>query len=281
MPVIYIDVLFLVNFIIDSALLFCTGRLLCTKMSGWRVLVGGAVGGVYSSVIFFISLPPPILFMCKIFASCGMVLISFPFRQIKEFLWGLVCFYISNFLLGGTLTALFNFSGKSGILKNGSLYFPLSFFQLVLMAFPIIIALLFTCTQLKDKLSGVEKECMVTVGMGEKEILVRGIIDSGSSLKEPISGLPVIVVGVKEADVLLSEQVVGYIKGGDLSRLIETGKFRLIPCRSVNSKNFLAGFFPDFAKILTSKGEKFCHCTIAISPDDFVEKAIVNPEVLL
>ncbi len=281
MVVIYVDVLFLVNFIIDSALLFCTGRLLCRKMSAWRILAGGGVGGIYSSVIFFISLPSPILFMCKIFASCAMVLISFSFRQIKEFVWGLVCFYISNFLLGGTLTALFNFSGKSGILKNGSLYFPLSFFQLMLMATPLILALLFTCTKLKDKLSGVEKDCMVTIGFGEKEVLIQGIIDSGSSLKEPISGLPVIVIGVGQAETLLSEQTAGLIKCGDLSRLIETGKFRLIPCRSVNSKNFLAGFFPDFAKILTSKGEKFCRCTIAISPDDFVEKAIVNPEVLL
>ena len=48
--VIYSDILFLINFSLDYLCLFIAGRLLHRGGKAWRLLLGAAVGGLYSFI---------------------------------------------------------------------------------------------------------------------------------------------------------------------------------------------------------------------------------------
>ena len=52
MPVIYIDVLFATNFMVDFLLLWSCGKLSGMKIMLWRLLLGAVFGGIYSCLLY-------------------------------------------------------------------------------------------------------------------------------------------------------------------------------------------------------------------------------------
>ena len=143
MPVVYIDILFFINFIMDCALLVITGRLSGRDFSVFKILAGGALGGIYSVLIFFAPLSFLNAWLIKLMVSALMVGIPFGFRPIRKLIRFVLNFYLASFLLGGALSAIFYFSGRPSVMANGIYYFPLSIFQLILASFPLTISLTF------------------------------------------------------------------------------------------------------------------------------------------
>ena len=50
---VYIDILFFVNFMINTVILMASAALMKIKYSPARILLGAALGAVYACVIFF------------------------------------------------------------------------------------------------------------------------------------------------------------------------------------------------------------------------------------
>lgn len=262
MPIIYIDVLILTNFIFDTALLLLAGTLSGREIRPLKLLLGGVFGGIYSAFVFFPDLSFLSANIVKILASAAMVWLSFFPLKKAEFWRLIVNFYIVSFLLAGGLSALFFLSGKPAVMSNGIYYFPMTFLRLVTALLPLSAVLFYVWKKSKNRLYSLDKYCFAQIGFGGKIVTVPAIIDSGCSLYDPYINRPVIII--------------------DKSVFGDTfANFRLIPYKTIDSTNLLPAFTPDFCKIILSDREQNVNCCIAVSSADLNSKAIINPDVFI
>ncbi len=287
MPVIYVDVLFLINFIVDALLLICTLRLGGFRINYLRSICAAALGGIYSVFIFFPSMPDLLLAFSKLAAASAMILIAAKIRSIYDFLRGVLCFYISNFLLGGVLTSLMYFTSvgakTNALLSNGSIYFNIKLPTLISVSVTVTAAVYFISYEIKSQLRRSPCICRVIIGFGGKTVKTDGFIDTGNKLTSPGGGVPVAVAEYSLIEGLLDENTAHFIKNGDIASLYEfsanLGRFTLIPYSAVGTDvGFLIGFSPEIFLINDSPA---ADCIIAICCGKLGKsKIILNPDVL-
>lgn len=265
MPVIYIDVLFLINFIMDSILLTVTSRISGKSPTPARIVLGGLLGGIYGASVFFAPLSFLSAGTVKLVFSAVLIFVVFGKSSAKEFVRILVSFYLSAFLLGGALASVFYFSGRPGIMSNGIYYFPLSFSRLVLVALPLGITLAFYYNKIRGRLTGHGKYCTVTLHMGNNKLTAEGIIDTGCSLVDPYCRRPAVII-----DPVMAEKLLCGL----------SPPLRLIPFSTIDSNGFMKAFTPDRCAVTTRETTFFCNCSVAVSPAYSGGKIIVNPEIL-
>ena len=95
-------------------------------------------------------------------------------------------------------------------------------------------------------------DARVEIGLGGEKVCLRGFIDTGNSLKEPISGGAAILAELKKVEPILSQRERDFFKGkGDL--LAQDVKTRVIPFKSAGERaGMLSAFLPD--KLAVKKG---------------------------
>ncbi len=287
MPVIYVDVLFLINFIIDGFLLICTAQMGGFAIKNLRIAAGALLGGIYSVLIFFPDLPDILLALSKMGAAAIMIVIAVKISTLRDFFRGLLCFYISGFLLGGVVTALMYTTSwgtrTQAVLSNGSLYFNIGFIRLVLTASVTAVVVGVVARGLKTRLLRQPNMCSVTIGFGGRKVSGVALIDSGNSLTAPGGISPVAVVEASVAAKLFDETVASMMKEGDICGLFESlpknAKMTVITYNAVGTeKGIMPGFKPDF---LTINGKNAGNPTVAICSGDMGRvKIILNPDLL-
>ena len=266
MPAIYIDVLFLTNFILDSILLILAGRISGRNYSPLRIIFGGLLGGFYGILVFFTNFSRPVSAVITFACSALMLAAAYFPTAKKDFLRLMIGFYLSAFLLGGALSGLFYFSDRPAVMSNGIYYFPMSTLQLIICALPLAAVLCFSFRKAKNRLLSHSKYCTVTLSVGEKNIKFEGLLDSGCSLTDPYTGKPVIIIDPQMAEKLF----------GNFSPL-----FRFIPYNTIRSGGIMKAFSPDLCVIHLDDKEFRCDCSVAVSPAFSGGKVIINPDILL
>lgn len=225
---VYADILFLLNFLVDFLLLVGTNRLSGHGMGIRRALPAGLIGGAYA-------------------VAC--LLPGFTF--LGNTLWRLVC-------LAGMSTVAFGLS-ESG-LRRGILFVLLSmalggiavglgnggFWALVLSAGCVCGLCILG---FRGRVTG-QRYVPVSVTVGGKTVELTALLDTGNTLRDPISGKPVLVVEESAAEKLCP------LTPSQLAHPIETMAssklpgLRLIPFRAVGSKaGMLLGIRPDCVRV--------------------------------
>ena len=179
----------------------------------------------------------------KILLSIIMIYIAFSNENIKQIIKNLLLFYLASFVIGGcALAMLYLISPQSVSFQNGVLVgtYPMK----VTLVSGIIGFLIIQCSfslnkrqmKIKDMLCDLE-----IVVKGEK-VKLKGYIDSGNTLKDPLSNKPVIIV-----EKAIMEKIIDTdnLLGGD-----EKLKLRLIPFKSIGKQNgMLVGIRPEYVVI--------------------------------
>lgn len=259
--VIYVDVLFVVNFFITYLLLLLTKLIAKENPKTIRLLIGAFIGGAYSLVILLDELNFLLTALGKILVSIVIVLSVFGFKRITVMLKNLVIFYISNMLLLGVILAVWLIFKPDGIaIHNDVVYFDIPARILLLSALAAyLIALLIV--RIYNRTLGKNEIYSLTIYKGEEQIHMYAFADTGNKLKEPFSDYPVIVVD---------------------SSKISFDAQRIIPFHSVGGEGALKAFKPD--KVVISSGKKSFETDrvyIAASTVDSKEfSAILNPEII-
>lgn len=296
----YVDVLIIENFIINLVILNITSRFSKVKTNKKKLLLGAAFGALYVLIIFFPSLEVLLTLAMKIAVSVLMVIIAFAPERFKDFFKALAIFYIVTFALGGTAFALFYLTGQ-GRIMNGILYisninnFPVS---LLIMGIGLGYLLLVFCWDyIQSRIIGDELIYDVVIELNDKKIEVNAILDTGNSLKDPISNLPVIVVeydAIKQAlpdkmavifnsnkDDISYEKLCSVLEKADL-----LFKIRLIPFSTLGRQNgMLVGVKPDNVRLTGKKCKReikdvvigICNNKISRSGE---YEALLYPEIL-
>ena len=115
---VYIDVMFLVNFMMDVLILFSVKALMKMPGSTKRVIAGGLVGSGLSCLVVILRLPVGItMAVLHMLVSSGMVVCGLKIRSFSEFLKCYILLYFVSVLIGGILGML------KPYVKYTSLYF--------------------------------------------------------------------------------------------------------------------------------------------------------------
>lgn len=236
---VYIDVLFLTNFIFDYFLLWLTDKLLRSHTSFWRLILAAAFGGTYAVLAF--CLPTTILFSLfyKLLAGGLMATLALRPGSLHSLLQSVSVFYLVTTALGGSIFWIFYFSGvgaKFGaVLQSGSLYVNLPIYRVLLVAlalFPITKAAFSLGRKISGRSRGILTLLIIYQG---KKLHLKGFYDSGNLLQDEITGKSVIVAEWSRAKQLFS----GCKKPEDVKGLTP------IPFHTLANDGLLYAFLPD------------------------------------
>lgn len=254
---VYLDVVLLENLCMNYIILFATGYIMKIKMKQLRLIASSLLGGIYAVVAYLEILPIYSSFSMKIILSILMVYLAFRSKGIKNLGKQLVIFYLTSFAFGGCAFALLYFIRPQDILMRNGVYVG---------TYPIKIALLggiigFIITYIafkivKTKLHKKDMIYEIEIKIEDKKIKLKAMLDTGNLLKDPISGMPVVVVEKQQLYSILPAKLLDNIDkliGGDGESLLDKieekeflTRFRMIPFSSIGKQNgLMLGFKAD------------------------------------
>jgi stage II sporulation protein GA (sporulation sigma-E factor processing peptidase) len=260
---IYLDILILENLVINYLILYVTAKFSKLKTSTLRLFVGAIVGALYVAVI--ILEPGMKVFyttLSKILLSLFIIAITFSPRKVMSFIKTLVIFYISTFIFAGAALAFLFFNEQGGFVRNGIVYvFGQSKWSLMLFSMltvGIIIKIFMEVIQSRFTKEGLL--IPVKISFDNRKIGFPALVDTGNSLKDPLTNIPVMVVEFKALEELLPIEIKDIFENSkeeDLNCVTSTistskwfSRFRLIPFSSLGKENgMLIGFKPDYIEI--------------------------------
>lgn len=255
----YIDVLFLVNFMMDYLVLLITRRILKCSATHINICLGALAGSFATCLV--VCLPIPYTFvkfvLFHVVINILMVKAGLKVKGIRPLLKALTLLYISAFLLGGIATWLKQY------MRTGSL-----FFAMMIVSYYLVQGV-WTVIGYVQKIKSYE--CKVTMYVKERAHTVNAIIDTGNRLRDPVTDRPVSILGKRDAGILLEK---GSLKG-----------IRYIPYHTIGKQE---GVLPviQIEKMCIAQEEQFWieKPMIGISEEEISGDGdytmILNPEIL-
>lgn len=240
MQVIYADILFVINTYVTYALLRSCSLVSRVPVSRVRAVLSALLGGAFSLVILIDTATNFVLTALRLVFSLLLLFAAFyPFGK-KKFLRLFGSFFLVNFIFAGLMLALQLFvSPQSMFLSVGIVYFNIDALTLVILTAVCYFVLSGVNLLLRHKApAGSIYE--VTVEYGGQHFSCRALLDTGNSLFEPFSSLPVVVAerGLFGADFEIPDE-----------------KMRLVPCSCVTSEAVLKAFRPDKLSVNCVRGK--------------------------
>lgn len=221
---IYIELVFIVNFLLDFIILYGTKKLLKLNKSNKRLLLASIIGSL-STIIIFLKITNIILIILKILLSLILIIVSFGKSNI---IVNTFYFYLISIIVGGTIY-LFDL--------NKNLYFN---YLILIILSPIIIYLLIK--ELNKHRLNINDKYLVEITISKKKYKLEGFIDTGNRLSSPIKKEPVILVNLK-----INYNKVIYIpyKALNTEGIIPCIKPDKIMINNKQIKNYLVGLATD------------------------------------
>lgn len=221
---IYIELVFIVNFLLDFIILYGTKKLLKLNKSNKRLLLASIIGSL-STIIIFLKITNIILIILKILLSLILIIVSFGKSNI---LINTFYFYLISIIVGGTIYLLD---------LNKNLYFN---YLILIILSPIIIYLLIK--ELNKHRLNINDKYLVEITISKKKYKLEGFIDTGNRLSSPIKKEPVILVNLK-----INYNKVIYIpyKALNTEGIIPCIKPDKIMINNKQIKNYLVGLATD------------------------------------
>ncbi len=263
MEIIYVDSMFLLNFIVNYLLLLITAKFCSLRFRRLRYAFSAALGGVYAVMCFvpnFEFLNNPLIKLC-LWAVISLI----SYGTEDKLLRCSISFLVVSAAFGGGVWAISMFWGGSsanGIFSLDMRVFALSF-ALCYLGLSLILA---------RKASSSERQFL------ETEIKHRGISaklsalrDTGNSLRDATTGKNVIVTDLTAISELFTEKERQALTNSDgtiailaLSKLKNAPKFRPIIYRAVGVElSIIPAFSPEEIYI---NGALSCEYVVAVSP---------------
>jgi stage II sporulation protein GA (sporulation sigma-E factor processing peptidase) len=298
---IYLDVIWLLNFLFDGLLLLLTAYILKRKISIWRLALGAFIG----SLIVILMVSPMSMYathpIIKLIFSFFIIGSAFGFKRFRYFLQNLLTFYFATFVVGGGMIGVHYFLEYEveildGVLMTNStgLGNPISW-AFVVIGFPVL--WYFTRKQITDfemKKIHFDQIVDVVICIDSLNLRLKGLIDSGNQLYDPITKSPVLIIDTTKTADFFPESIIQQSKNIELLGSNEDNeahkwesRIRIIPYRGVGQDHqFLLAIKPDKITVLhngeyisVTKGLIALNHTPLSSDGEY--ECIVHPKMLL
>lgn len=208
--VIYVDVVFIENFIINLFLLYITGQTLKEQIKFKRLILSSFIGAGYVIFILYFQFKFLSFLWFKILLAFIMTLICY-FN--KNFIYNLKCLLIfifySIFLAGMCLFLQFC---KDGVfLEGGTFLNNFSYKKLMLALMIIYIFINRIVEYVKDKKFLKSLIYNVEIVTKQYDKCIKAFLDTGNELREPVTNLPVLIVEKNKLPSIDNDKDVFYI----------------------------------------------------------------------
>lgn len=258
------DVLVALNTIIGFFIIKSGGCICRENANTVRVLAGSFMSGMYSLCIFLPPLHTVFTGFMRIIFISAVCFVVFGFRSIKRFTRCCGAVFAVTLLFAGTVLGINLLFSPSGLLiRNGSVYFDVSFLSLVLgcAALYAVIWLLGRFVFRRGKES---VRAQAVLNFNGNTVTLNGIIDTGNLLADTFTGKPVNIISQNAAlELLPSEYVAGAIdpSGGK----IPSG-MHLVVSETVGGTALMCAFEVDEMRVNTYNGSVVIKkATVAVS----------------
>lgn len=268
--IVYIDLIFIMNLLIDGSLLLVTAWMRKQKVVIWRLLASASLGAAYVLMMFLPELSFLFTFLVKFLFSVFMLWIAFGYGSLQSYLRNMGAFYIVNFAAAGGILGVHYLLQNSGEVWSGIWYstsgglgfsleigslFTLIVFFIVLLWFKLVV----NSRRKLEQMATFYAE--VSVIIEDTEVRCIGLIDTGNQLTDPLSRMPVMVVEASLWREHLPHSVGTSWTTERADNLImewtedETfrwrDRLRLVPYRGINKgTQFMIALKPDEVKVI-------------------------------
>jgi stage II sporulation protein GA (sporulation sigma-E factor processing peptidase) len=273
MQVIYADTLFFLNLIINYVLLLVTAKICHSPARRLRLAIAAAFGAAYAVAVLYPSLAFLSSWMVKPAVGIAMALIAFGgqralLRQVLVFLAVTAAF-------GGAVLA-------SSLLFGGTGRLPSSVgLRILLPVFVAGYALLTLLLRRAARRPGGGGIVSLTVRNGTRTLQLRALKDTGNALVDPMTGRPVIVVGLADIAALFDvpvRRILEQLRHSSAVEVLEKlgceghgTRFRLVPYSAVGvTGGMLLTYRPDAVEI---GGKVRRGVLLAVSPNSVSDSA--------
>ena len=147
---VYVDVLIILNTLVNYFILLAVDKVLRLHSKRWRILLGGAVGGL-SSLLLFLENLGIVMTLLKILTAIFMTVVTFGIKPIRRLLKSVFLLFAITFLFGGLLFAIYIFFDKDILIySNGIVYFDIDLTFLIICTV-ISYAVITVISKISDK----------------------------------------------------------------------------------------------------------------------------------
>lgn len=274
---IYIDVLVITNAAVTLMFILGLGKITHTALKKLRIAVSCIFGGLSSLLViaepqgFFQSL---IVSSVKIICIIITILIAFKWRGLLSLVKYFLLYLTMNLLFAGCCFLLWEITGSRIIyIKNYTVYFDISLISIAvstILAYAAITVYDIITTRCFRK----DKAYKAKYTVGDYEITLPAVADTGNTLCDSFTGIPVIVFYCDE----LFEHF-----NLDYENYCTVNGFRLIPYSTINGSSLISVTSRGKVEILSEDNfskEVRCYVGIVKSADN-KSRAIFNPNLLV
>ncbi len=267
MQTIYIDVLIVLNIYINYFLLRITARLTHSPLTTGKCIISAVYGSLYSLLILVPHINTFLNILIKIFAVGTIVIMAFGFQGKKRFIINILSFLSANFILAGTIYAVYSWFEPEFMHFNNS-YFYIDFSLLLLVITTALMYLaVYIAENFFDRTSN-DTECYsILIKYNDKVISLDGLSDTGNLLTDFFSGSPVIVCDRNKFSDIMNCN--GHPKG-----------FRILPCSTISDSGFIEIFRPDEILIKNNISGERKKVDAVVGLGENSGNAIFNPKLL-
>ncbi len=239
MTVVYIDLLFLLNLIINYLLLLAAARLAGEIIRRPRIGLGAAVGALYAAMVFLPGMGFLLHPLCKLGSAVLMLLCAF--GGSRRLLRVTLVFFGVSAAFGGGIFAIELLGGRGLSLKNGIFYSAMDL-RLILLSAAICYVLITFIFRRTAKHSGPGRELVPAIlSLCGKRVALTALVDTGNTLTDPVTNRPVMIAEGEKLITLFppgEEPTLTDLRDpvGAMERLSlggTRGRYRLLPYQAV------------------------------------------------
>lgn len=256
--ILYADVLFAVNFIMDYLSLYAASCVLRLKAHRVRRCSAALLGAAYCVIKLYITLPEPFCAVAVSLVMCAMALWN---GRMLTYIKAVVLFYAVSMLSGGVMTFLY----ETAYRYRGAAFFAKGLSPGLFFALAGVVSL-FVFVVGKLVSHGVfHKTVRARIQFGETAREFGLLCDTGNLLRDPYSDLPVIVMSANSLDGLLGCE--GVHRHPERAKTDEALRYKLryIPVHTAAGESVLPALRADRIGVMTAKGrEREIHAVIAV-----------------
>lgn len=260
---IYADLVFLANFLMDGALLLATAWTRKLKYRWWRIGSAAAVGSFYVLLMLLPGWGGLFTFAVKLAVSSLMIGIAFGFGGVQTFLRNMAAFYLVTFAVAGGIFGLYYFFLPPADVLHAVLYgvFDWSIgFGFIALCFGLMLWFYMRVFRgAKQKEAVAAHTAQVAVRVKDFELRCTGLVDTGNQLYDPLTKTPVMIMEAVLWKEVLPESWLKRIQTSDTDRIIAAmgeeefvwqDRLRIVPYRGVNrSTQFMLAIKPDQVRL--------------------------------
>ena len=269
MGTVYLDELFVLNFVVDYLLLLAAGRLAGEVLLRRRLALGALLGAGYAAAVFlpgggFLLHP-----LCKLAAAAGMVLAGY--GGSRRLLRVSLVFLAVSAAFGGGILALQALGSRSLAMENGVLSSTLDL-PLILLSAAVCYVGLTLLFQRGARHGGPRELVPAVLRLEGRRVALTALVDTGNTLTDPATGRPVMVAeGEKVGALFPAGRAPTAEELRDPAALLERldrqgwrGRCRLLPYQAVGVEcGMLLALRLDGARV---GGEEWSGLLLALSP---------------